>query len=59
MTEPCQGIPAVEYRRRVATIRQNMAALRIDGMLLTNGPNLTYVSGYPSSAVAGHDRPSS
>ena len=42
-----------EYRARVARVRQEMARRGIDGLLLTSGPNLTYLSGYPSPPRAG------
>jgi Xaa-Pro dipeptidase len=37
-----------EYQERVAHVREEMARLGLDGLLLTSGPNLTYLSGYPS-----------
>lgn len=42
-----------EYVARVARVREEMARLGLDGMLLTSGPNLTYLSGYPSPLRAG------
>src|SRR5829696_10495466 len=37
-----------EYLTRVARVREEMARLGLDGLLLTSGSNLTYLSGYPS-----------
>ena len=37
-----------EYLGRAANVRRYMIRERIDGILLTGGPNLTYLSGYPS-----------
>ena len=42
-----------EYLARVARVRGEMARLGLDGMLLTSGPNLTYLSGYPSPLRSG------
>jgi Xaa-Pro aminopeptidase len=42
-----------EYVARVARVRGEMARLGLDGMLLTSGPNLTYLSGYPSPLRSG------
>lgn len=42
-----------EYLARVARVREEMARLGLDGLLLTSGPNLTYLSGYPSPLRAG------
>lgn len=42
-----------EYASRVARVRQEMARQGLDGLLLTSGPNLTYLSGYPSPPRAG------
>jgi Xaa-Pro aminopeptidase len=42
-----------EYADRVARVRQEMARRGLDGLLLTSGPNLTYLSGYPSPLRAG------
>jgi Xaa-Pro aminopeptidase len=42
-----------EYLRRVARVREEMVRLGLDGLLLTSGPNLTYLSGYPSPLRAG------
>jgi Xaa-Pro aminopeptidase len=42
-----------EYLTRVARVREEMARIGLDGLLLTSGPNLTYLSGYPSPLRAG------
>ncbi|MCC2626433.1 MAG: family metallopeptidase [Thermomicrobiales bacterium] len=42
-----------EYLARVARVREEMARLGLDGLLLTSGPNLTYLTGYPSPSRAG------
>lgn len=42
-----------EYTSRVARVRAEMTQRGIDGLLLTSGPNLTYLSGYPSPLRAG------
>jgi Xaa-Pro aminopeptidase len=42
-----------EYLSRVARVREEMARLGLDGLFLTSGPNLTYLSGYPSPLRAG------
>src|SRR5829696_1276100 len=42
-----------EYLTRVARVREEMARLGLDGLLLTSGSNLTYLSGYPSPLRAG------
>jgi len=42
-----------EYADRVARVREEMARHGLDGVLLTSGPNLTYLSGYPSPLRAG------
>jgi Xaa-Pro aminopeptidase len=43
----------VEYADRVVRVREEMARHGLDGVLLTSGPNLTYLSGYPSPLRAG------
>ena len=48
-----QPFPEDEYQARVARVRQEMARHDLDGLLLTSGPNLTYLSGYPSPLRAG------
>ena len=48
-----QPFPRDEYAARVARVRGAMARLGLDGMLLTSGPNLTYLSGYPSPLRSG------
>ena len=45
--------PPDEYATRIANIRAGMAAAGLDGLLLTSGPNLTYLTGYPSPTRAG------
>jgi Xaa-Pro aminopeptidase len=37
---------ATQYQRRIETARQQMAAQGIDGMLLTPGPDLYYLTGF-------------
>lgn len=44
--------PRAEYDARVARVRAEMVRRGIDGLLLTSGPNLTYVTGYPSPVRA-------
>ncbi len=44
--------PRAEYESRVARVRAEMANRAIDGLLLTSGPNLTYLTGYPSPVRA-------
>lgn len=44
--------PREEYDARVARVRAEMAHRGIDGLLLTAGPNLTYLTSYPSPVRA-------
>lgn len=44
--------PREEYAARVERVRADMARQGMDGLLLTSGPNLTYLSGYPSPVRA-------
>lgn len=41
-----------EYTARTARVQAEMAHQGLDGLLLTAGPNLTYLSGYPSPVRA-------
>ncbi|MFN8591959.1 MAG: Xaa-Pro peptidase family protein [Thermomicrobiales bacterium] len=42
-----------EYATRTERVRVEMARTGLDGLLLTAGANLTYLSGYPSPARSG------
>jgi Xaa-Pro aminopeptidase len=44
--------PREEYVARVARVQAEMARQGLDGLVLTAGPNLTYLSGYPSPVRA-------
>ena len=44
--------PREEYTARAARVQAEMARQGLDGLLLTSGPNLTYLSGYPSPVRA-------
>lgn len=45
--------PRDEYEARMTRVRAEMARQNVDGLLLTSGPNLTYLTGYPSPVRAG------
>jgi Xaa-Pro aminopeptidase len=42
-----------EYEERVARVRAEMARAGLDGLLLTGGPNLVYLTGYPAPSRSG------
>ena len=42
-----------EYETRAARVRSEMARAGLDGLLVTGGPNLTYLTGYPAPARSG------
>ncbi len=52
MTRLENPFPPEEYRARLARVQAEMDRQSLDGLLLTSGPNLTYLSGYPSPARA-------
>lgn len=41
-----QAFPRSEYLRRLATVRSGMAQRDIDALVVTDGPNITYLTGY-------------
>lgn len=48
MTSLENPFPPEEYRARLTRVQTEMGRQGLDGLLLTSGPNLTYLSGYPS-----------
>ncbi len=47
------SFPEEEYRQRVARARRLMGGEELDSLLIAAGPNLTYLSGYPSPERSG------
>jgi Xaa-Pro dipeptidase len=50
------AFPLQEYNRRVTRARHQMAETGVDALIIATGPNLTYLSGYPSP-TRGSARP--
>src|SRR5215831_2109583 len=48
------AFPVAEYRDRVAKVRAQMEAARLDLLLVTHPPNLCYLAGYNTFAVGRH-----
>jgi Xaa-Pro aminopeptidase len=46
-------LPEEEFLRRATQARERMAKANLDALLVATGPNLTYLSGYPSPGRSG------